>query len=1367
MTSMTDGRGTRTEYVVDDKGRRKSETIRDVSGNVQRQTLYTFDTFFPGRIYSKKVLSLDTNVMPDTLTHYYLGNSENGANPSWWREITEVTGQPDANNPDSIDPATCVSTTTVHDFDGRKLAVIDPRGYATEFAYDDAGRLREVIYPDLTQGTAADNPRKHLGYDLHGNLTSETDEMGTTTWHAYDDFNRRTSSTVDLNRNGVPETSYTGQGVDASTGAPTYNGDITTSATYNSRGQVLTQTDARGKVTTNVYDAHGRLMSTDDGGLETSYQYGINSGGSVFDTSGFKPTKVKSPNGLVTNITYDAMYRPLTKSSTAADGTSIGGTTTTVYDASGNPTSVTDPLQRTTSYLYDALGQCVKTTFPDNTPENLLDNTFVEQFYTHHGQVWKSINEMGAETVTTYDAIGRAVAVFQPSAAEGEDGAVTTTAYDAAGNVIRVTDPLGRVTYSTYDERNRPVSIHAPRVWDSVHGTFVWPETVTTYDDAGRVLSIKDHTGATVRKAYDAAGRVWKSTDPLNHDTFSTYDPNGNVLTVTDARNNTTTNTYDALNRLRITQDGEDIVNKFEYDAAGNRTKVVDGLNQETNFVYDLLGRLKSQTFANFDTWTYAYNSVHKLSQTDPNEVTTSYTYHDRGWLETSTAPGLARTYSYDDCGRLLSVVEDGRPQATVVNTYDALGRLKTETSRGVLHTYFYDLVGNRVRAEFGTGQVVETSYDALNRPETITQGGQMTRYGYDLAGRAVMLIGGNGQVTENTYDDAGRLKNRVLFRSLMEREQDDVMAEFGWAHDDVGNVVAQHEVWPGSADRAAGVRATTMTYDGANRLETETITDPEQGVIATAYAYDAANNRDTKTVTGGTEPGFWDYTYNDANQLTAWEKRSAPAGTLMKSATLGYDDNGNRTSQTVTEVATATTSVTAYHWDAQDRLSAVVMLDASEHSYDYDYRTRRTGTHETSTASAPKHTTIVFAGGLSLAEWEQSGTGLQPVGSVPPTVEYTRGPDMGGGVGGMLYSKRGEIHKYSLSNGRGDIVAQSDSGGELTWTASYEAYGKRTKETGVNADKQRANSKDEDPTGLLNEGFRYRDIETGVWLSRDPAGFVDGPNIYAFVKQNPWTGFDPDGLKVKENRVERRPVAEIGPAPKRTDFVPLNTKMSAKDRAAATTRYEEAKDNHVKLVKSAKENAEWNKQNSRVIEAWEQYDMIKNKMTGRSAAWDKMWSFLDSDTTSFLGKNIPLNVQINMIPGSTSVVPLAEIANGTAKVTINFGIDGLLKNPDSADNGLVSWHTVPHEFSHAVEKASVTPRVDPLGLGTVSRGDPAGWLARMDVGSNFIMTSEARAVRAGNIVSSQLGSNAFSTHYTGHNGSPVSVPDHLALDKP
>lgn len=38
--------------------------------------------------------------------------------------------------------------------------------------------------------------------------------------------------------------------------------------------------------------------------------------------------------------------------------------------------------------------------------------------------------------------------------------------------------------------------------------------------------------------------------------------------------------------------------------------------------------------------------------------------------------------------------------------------------------------------------------------------------------------------------------------------------------------------------------------------------------------------------------------------------------------------------------------------------------------------------------------------------------------------------------------------------------------------------------------------------------------ISTGDWLSHtSEEGIEDGPNLYAYVKQNPWTAFDPDGL--------------------------------------------------------------------------------------------------------------------------------------------------------------------------------------------------------------------------------------------------------------
>ena len=340
-------------------------------------------------------------------------------------------------------------------------------------------------------------------------------------------------------------------------------------------------------------------------------------------------------------------------------------------------------------------------------------------------------------------------------------------------------------------------------------------------------------------------------------------------------------------------------------------------------------------------------------------------------------------------------------------------------------------------------------------------------------------------------------------------------------------------------------------------RLETETVTDPEQGTTVTAYAYDAANNRASKTVQGGSEPGFWQYDYNVANQLVSWRKLAGPWGTLLKEATLGYDANGNRSEQRVTDVATLTAAVTQYSWDAQDRLSAVEMPDGQVHGYEYDYRTRRMGISRAGgqQGGGGTVTAVVFSGGLSLAEWETTGNS-EPGTENPPSVHYTRGPDMGGGVGGLLYSRRGETLKYNLSNGRGDIVAQSDAAGALTWTASYEAYGKRTKETGENTDKQRANTKDEDPTGLLNEGFRYRDLETGVWLSRDPAGFVDGPNLYAYVKQNPWTSWDPDGLKSKSDY--RRDMVRAAER-RSADLNRLPSNASDRARFGIENRYQKA----------------------------------------------------------------------------------------------------------------------------------------------------------------------------------------------------------------
>jgi len=108
------------------------------------------------------------------------------------------------------------------------------------------------------------------------------------------------------------------------------------SFTFNANGTMAAKavgydlTAASGKATAYTYDSYGNLASeTDALGRKTSYTY---------DTLGRK-----------TSMTTPA-----------------GGTTTYSYDVLGNLKTVTEPLGRVNSYGYDANGNKISATDPDN-----------------------------------------------------------------------------------------------------------------------------------------------------------------------------------------------------------------------------------------------------------------------------------------------------------------------------------------------------------------------------------------------------------------------------------------------------------------------------------------------------------------------------------------------------------------------------------------------------------------------------------------------------------------------------------------------------------------------------------------------------------------------------------------------------------------------------------------------------------------------------------------------------------------------------------------------------------------------------------------------------------------------------------------
>ncbi len=58
--------------------------------------------------------------------------------------------------------------------------------------------------------------------------------------------------------------------------------------------------------------------------------------------------------------------------------------------------------------------------------------------------------------------------------------------------------------------------------------------------------------------------------------------------------------------------------------------------------------------------------------------------------------------------------------------------------------------------------------------------------------------------------------------------------------------------------------------------------------------------------------------------------------------------------------------------------------------------------------------------------------------------------------------------------------------------------------------------------TGLIHFGLRFYDPQSTRWISQDPAGFLDGPNLYIYLHNNPLNYLDRFGLATESNSQEK-----------------------------------------------------------------------------------------------------------------------------------------------------------------------------------------------------------------------------------------------------
>jgi RHS repeat-associated protein len=112
------------------------------------------------------------------------------------------------------------------------------------------------------------------------------------------------------------------------------------------------------------------------------------------------------------------------------------------------------------------------------------------------------------------------------------------------------------------------------------------------------------------------------------------------------------------------------------------------------------------------------------------------------------------------------------------------------------------------------------------------------------------------------------------------------------------------------------------------------------------------------------------------------------------------------------------------------------------------------------------------------------------------------------GDIGSAIAIYLSDEWHIPLHDHRGSVIALLGPHPEIS---TYSAFGEE-EESSENP--WRFCSKRKDPlTQWIHFGRRDYDPTLGRWMTPDPAGFADGPNLYAYVHNNPLTHLDLDSF--------------------------------------------------------------------------------------------------------------------------------------------------------------------------------------------------------------------------------------------------------------
>lgn len=438
------------------------------------------------------------------------------------------------------------------------------------------------------------------------------------------------------------------------------------------------------------------------------------------------------------------------------------------------------------------------------------------------------------------------------------------------------------------------------------------------------------------------------------------------------------------------------------------------------------------------------------------------------------------------------------------------------------------DAKGNEQRSSYDlAGQLVSCSLTMGDGSRQIL----IRSVTYSAAGQKLCETHGNGLVTRNAYDAMSqRLASIRIERPAGHRAGAKLLQALHYEYDPVGNVLAMR-------DDAQTVRfwrnqkvepVDTYGYDSLYRL-----------IVATGREMANAGRH-----SGGRAPLVaWDdatwthysrrYSYDNSGNLTRI-RHCAPASGHSYSTDIIISERSNRgvTSDLADQPAQVDDLFTpggqqallqpgqALHWTGRGELchvAAVTRVAASDDAESYRYgsdrqRVLKVSRHQSASVEHMRRT--LYLPNLELRHYSRDDAeveDLQVVSLEAPDCARIRLLRWNTGKPDAIDNDQ---VRYGYGNLQGSISLEVDGHGRVISQESYFPYGGTSMlmaENSVEVDYRtvRYSGKERDATGLYYYGYRYYQTWAGRWLSVDPAGDIDGLNLFGFCHGNPLSQVD------------------------------------------------------------------------------------------------------------------------------------------------------------------------------------------------------------------------------------------------------------------